>query len=54
MLPHAPAGVTVCNARGVYDEPVAEWVVGAIGRYLRGEPLANVVRAPMDGVAAAA
>jgi Phosphoglycerate dehydrogenase and related dehydrogenases len=25
-----PAGVLVCNARGVYDGPMAEWVVGAI------------------------
>jgi phosphoglycerate dehydrogenase-like enzyme len=25
-----PAGVMVCNARGVYDGPMAEWVVGAI------------------------
>jgi phosphoglycerate dehydrogenase-like enzyme len=25
-----PEGVVVCNARGVYDGPVAEWVVGAI------------------------
>jgi len=23
-----PAGVMVCNARGVYDGPMAEWVVG--------------------------
>ena len=25
-----PAGVTLCNARGTRDIPVAEWVVGAI------------------------
>ncbi len=25
-----PAGVTLCNARGTRDVPVAEWVVGAI------------------------
>jgi phosphoglycerate dehydrogenase-like enzyme len=31
-----PAHVTVCNARGVYDEPVAEWVVGAILAMQRG------------------
>ena len=31
-----PAGVVVCNARGVYDGPVAEWVVGAILAMQRG------------------
>jgi phosphoglycerate dehydrogenase-like enzyme len=31
-----PAGITVCNARGVYDGPVAEWVVGAILAMQRG------------------
>jgi phosphoglycerate dehydrogenase-like enzyme len=31
-----PAGVTVCNARGVYDSAVAEWVVGAILAMQRG------------------
>jgi phosphoglycerate dehydrogenase-like enzyme len=31
-----PAGVLVCNARGVYDGPVAEWVVGAILAMQRG------------------
>jgi phosphoglycerate dehydrogenase-like enzyme len=25
-----PAGVTLCNARGARDAPVAEWVVGAV------------------------
>jgi phosphoglycerate dehydrogenase-like enzyme len=30
LLPHAPPGVPVCNARGVHDAAVAEWVVGAI------------------------
>jgi phosphoglycerate dehydrogenase-like enzyme len=30
LLPHAPAGVTVCNARGTRDVAVAEWVVAAI------------------------
>ena len=28
--PLVPAGVTLCNARGSRDIPVAEWVVGAI------------------------
>ena len=31
-----PAGVLVCNARGVYDGPMAEWVVGAILAMQRG------------------
>ena len=31
-----PAGVIVCNARGVYDDPMAEWVVGAILGMQRG------------------
>ncbi|HEY1286167.1 MAG TPA: 2-hydroxyacid dehydrogenase [Solirubrobacterales bacterium] len=30
ILPHVPAGVTLCNARGVRDAPVAEWVMAAI------------------------
>jgi len=33
---HVPAGVTVCNARGVYDGPLAEWVVGVILAHQRG------------------
>ena len=31
-----PGGVTVCNARGVYDGPMAEWVVGAMLAMQRG------------------
>lgn len=31
-----PVGVLVCNARGVYDGPMAEWVVGAILAMQRG------------------
>jgi len=31
-----PAGVMVCNARGVYDGPLAEWVLGAILGMQRG------------------
>jgi phosphoglycerate dehydrogenase-like enzyme len=31
-----PLGVVVCNARGVYDGPMAEWVVGAILAMQRG------------------
>jgi phosphoglycerate dehydrogenase-like enzyme len=28
--PHVPAQVTLCNARGARDAPVAEWVLGAL------------------------
>jgi len=38
MLPHVPAGVTFCNASGVHDIPVAEWVVGMIIAMRRGFP----------------
>jgi len=30
LLPHVPAGVTVCNARGAHDIGVSEWVVTMI------------------------
>ena len=30
IRPHVPDGVTLCNARGAYDVPVAEWVVAVI------------------------
>jgi phosphoglycerate dehydrogenase-like enzyme len=36
LIGHVPEGVLVCNARGVYDEPLAEWVVGAILAFQRG------------------
>ncbi len=35
LLPHIPAGVTLCNARGVHDAGTAEWVVTAILAALR-------------------
>ncbi|MDP2350431.1 MAG: 2-hydroxyacid dehydrogenase [Chloroflexota bacterium] len=31
-----PEGVIVCNARGVYDAPLAEWVIGAVLAMQRG------------------
>jgi phosphoglycerate dehydrogenase-like enzyme len=31
-----PDGVTVCNARGAFDAPLAEWVVGVILAFGRG------------------
>jgi phosphoglycerate dehydrogenase-like enzyme len=30
VRPYLPAGVTLCNARGVHDAGTAEWIVGAI------------------------
>jgi phosphoglycerate dehydrogenase-like enzyme len=30
LLPSVPSGVTLCDARGTRDGPVAEWVLGAI------------------------
>src|SRR4051794_31383944 len=36
LIGHVPDHVIVCNARGVYDAPLAEWVVGAILAMQRG------------------
>ncbi len=36
LVGRVPDGVTVCNARGVFDVPLAEWVVGAILATQRG------------------
>lgn len=36
LVGRVPAHVIVCNARGVYDAPLAEWVVGAILAMQRG------------------
>jgi phosphoglycerate dehydrogenase-like enzyme len=36
LMGRVPDGVTVCNARGVFDAPLAEWVVGAILAMQRG------------------
>jgi len=36
LVGHVPAHVTVCNARGAFDGPLAEWVVGAILAMQRG------------------
>jgi phosphoglycerate dehydrogenase-like enzyme len=30
VIPHVPAGVTLCNARGAHDPAVAEWVMAVI------------------------
>lgn len=36
LVGRVPEGVMVCNARGVYDGPLAEWVVGVILAFQRG------------------
>jgi phosphoglycerate dehydrogenase-like enzyme len=36
LIGRVPPHVMVCNARGVYDAPLAEWVVGAILAMERG------------------
>ena len=38
LRPAIPAGVTLCNARGVHDASTAEWVVGAMLAALREFP----------------
>jgi phosphoglycerate dehydrogenase-like enzyme len=38
VLPQVPPGVTLCNARGVHDRSVAEWVLAAILAVLRDLP----------------
>jgi len=36
LVGRVPEHISVCNARGVYDAPLAEWVVGAILAMQRG------------------
>ena len=38
LRPEVPAGVTLCNARGVHDASTAEWVLGAMLAALREFP----------------
>jgi phosphoglycerate dehydrogenase-like enzyme len=38
-IPYVPAGVQLCDARGVHDPSVAEWVLGAAIGSLRQFPL---------------
>ena len=38
VLPHLPAGVTLCNANGVHGGAVAEWVLAAVLGVLREIP----------------
>ena len=45
LVGRVPDEVTVCNARGVFDIPLAEWVVGAILALERGFPTARDAQA---------
>lgn len=45
LLPHLPAGVTLCNARGAHDASTAEWVVAATLATLREFPLLSAEQA---------
>jgi phosphoglycerate dehydrogenase-like enzyme len=36
LVGRVPPAITVCNARGVFDGPLAEWVIGAILAMQRG------------------
>ena len=47
LLPLVPAGVTVCNASGVHDGPVAEWIVAAI--IMMERRLVRYIHAQRDG-----
>jgi len=38
IIPHVPAGVTLCNARGAHDAAVAEWIAAVILSQVRGLP----------------
>ena len=38
VLPHLPPGVTLCNAAGLHDTAVAEWIISAILAQLRELP----------------
>ena len=38
LLPHVPAGASLCNARGVHDASTAEWVVAVTLAALRDLP----------------
>jgi phosphoglycerate dehydrogenase-like enzyme len=38
VVPFVPSGVTLCNARGVHDPAVAEWIVAVILAQVRQLP----------------
>jgi phosphoglycerate dehydrogenase-like enzyme len=47
VLPYVPPGVTLCNARGLHDTAVAEWVVAVVIGHLRN--LSQYAVAQRDG-----
>ncbi len=47
-LPLIPAGATLCDAQGVHDLPVAEWIVGVTLAMLKYLPLYQQVQAAGD------
>jgi phosphoglycerate dehydrogenase-like enzyme len=48
LIGHVPEHVMVCNARGAFDAPLAEWVVGAILAMQRGLVHARDLQARAD------
>lgn len=48
MAGKVPSYVTVCNARGIYDGPLSEWVVGAILAMQRGHIQARDAQAKAE------
>jgi phosphoglycerate dehydrogenase-like enzyme len=48
LVGKVPEHVTVCNARGIYDAPLAEWVIGAILAMQRGHIRARDAQAKAD------
>jgi phosphoglycerate dehydrogenase-like enzyme len=38
VIPHVPAGVTLCNARSAHDPAVAEWIMAVILAQVRSLP----------------
>jgi phosphoglycerate dehydrogenase-like enzyme len=48
MVGKVPPHVTVCNARGIYDAPLAEWVIGAVLAMQRGHIRARDAQAKAE------
>jgi phosphoglycerate dehydrogenase-like enzyme len=48
LVGRVPPNVIVCNARGIYDAPLAEWVIGAVLAMQRGHIRARDAQARAD------
>ncbi len=48
LVGNVPEHVTVCNARGIYDSPLSEWVLGAILAMQRGHIRARDLQAKAE------